>query len=178
MMRSLVVAALASITAAAASSAGAAVGAGSDTPLITNAAVMIDMVQNNPGDPVGWEQTKYFDPKELKKLDYTGMTTTGEMSGTQAVDFSSLGHDFFPAGSAERLWLDAYAKGVDRFVKRAKAGGLKAYFFVDLMVFPTVVLDACKSTTSALRVCSMSKIACDHRAQRHESRPRNSGAVV
>jgi hypothetical protein len=47
------------------------------------------------------------------------MTTTGEMSGTQAVDFSSLGHDFFPAGSAQRLWLDAYAKGVDRFSERS-----------------------------------------------------------
>ena len=52
-------------------------------PPITNAPVMIDMVQNNPGDPVGWEQTKYFDPAELKKLNYTAMTTTGEMSGTQ-----------------------------------------------------------------------------------------------
>jgi hypothetical protein len=69
------------------------------------------MVQNNPGDPVGWEQTKYFDPSELKALEYTGMTTTGEMSGTQAVDFHTLGHDFFPAGSAQRLWLDAYAHG-------------------------------------------------------------------
>ena len=137
----------AALAAASAYAGGAAVGA-SDTP-ITNAAVMIDMVQNNPGDPVGWEQTKYFDPKELKKLEYTGMTTTGEMSGTQAVDFSSLGHDFFPAGSAQRLWLDAYAKGVDRFVKRAKAGGLKAYFFVDLMVFPTVVLDAWPNATKA-----------------------------
>ena len=52
-------------------------------PPITNAPVMIDMVQNNPGDPVGWEQTKYFDPAELKKLNFTAMTTTGEMSGTQ-----------------------------------------------------------------------------------------------
>ena len=40
---------------------------------IANRPVMIDMVQNNPGDPVGWQQTKYFDPRELKKLDYTGM---------------------------------------------------------------------------------------------------------
>ena len=73
------------------------------------------------------EQTKYFDPMELKKLDYTGMTTTGEMSGTQAVDFHTLGHDFFPAGSAARLWLDAYAKGVDRFLSRATAAGVKPY---------------------------------------------------
>ena len=52
-------------------------------PAIPNSPVMIDMVQNNPGDPVGWEETKYFDPAELKKLNYTAMTTTGEMSGTQ-----------------------------------------------------------------------------------------------
>lgn len=68
------------------------------------------------------------------------MTTTGEMSGTQAVDFHTLGHDFFPQGSAQRMWLDAYAKGVDRFIKSAKASGLQAYFFVDLVVLPTPVL--------------------------------------
>ena len=47
--------------------------------------------------------------------------TQGEQSGTQAVDFSSVarGGDFFPAGSASRAWLDAYAKGVDRFSERS-----------------------------------------------------------
>ena len=112
------------------------------------------MVQNNPGDPVGWEQTKYFDPEELLKLGYTGMTTTGEMSGTQAVDFASLGGpiNFFPPGSAQRLWLDAYAKGVDRYIKRAKATGLKAYFFVDLLVFPAPVLAAWANATSGGKV--------------------------
>lgn len=125
--------------------------AAATTPQITisNAPVMIDMVQNNPGDPVGWEQTKYFDPNELKKLEYTGMTTTGEMSGTQAVDFHTLGQDYFPAGSAERLWLDAYAKGVDRFVARAKSAGIKAYFFVDMIVLPTTVLAQWTNATDA-----------------------------
>lgn len=42
---------------------------GSISP-VANKVVMIDMVQNNPGDPVGWEQTKYFDPEELKALEY------------------------------------------------------------------------------------------------------------
>jgi hypothetical protein len=46
-------------------------------PTVTNAPVMIDMVQNNPGDPVGWEQTKYFDPKELKKLCANSLYTPG-----------------------------------------------------------------------------------------------------
>lgn len=67
----------------------------------------------------------------------------------EAVDFSSTGHDFFPAGSPERLWLDAYGKGVTGFVNRAKAAGLKAYFFVDLLVFPTVVLEQWTNATDA-----------------------------
>lgn len=46
------------------------------------------------GDPVGWEQTKYFDPKELIKLNYTGMTTTGEMSGTQVPPESQTAASF------------------------------------------------------------------------------------
>jgi hypothetical protein len=66
---------------------------------------------------------------------------------SQAGDFHPLGHDFVPARSAQRLWLDAYAKGVDRFVARAKATGLKAYFFVDLVVLPTPVLAAWPNAT-------------------------------
>ena len=42
----------------------------------------------------------------------------------QAVDFHTLGHDFFPAGTAQRLWLDAYAKGVDRFSENILEPGL------------------------------------------------------
>ena len=51
---------------------------------------MVAAVLRGQGDPVGWEQTKYFDPKELIKLNYTGMTTTGEMSGTQVHTLSRL----------------------------------------------------------------------------------------
>eukprot|EP00051_Salpingoeca_urceolata_P017172 m.232290 g.232290 ORF g.232290 m.232290 type:complete len:727 (+) comp18882_c0_seq12:64-2244(+) len=116
---------------------------------ITNARVLIDMVQNNPGDAVAWEQTKYADARVLKKLDYTAQCTTGEVSGTQAVDFHTLGAgDFFPAGSPQRQWLDAYAAGVDRFVARAVQAGLKAYFFVDMVVFPTPVLEAFPNATN------------------------------
>ena len=50
---------------------GAAAAMVPDSP-ITNTRVSIDMVQNNPGDPVGWEQSKYFQPTVLKELGYTG----------------------------------------------------------------------------------------------------------
>jgi hypothetical protein len=116
---------------------------------ITNERVMIDMIQNNPGDAVAWQQSKYFEATTLKGAGYTGQTTTGEMTGTQAVDFSSTGHDFFPAGSKQRLWLDAYSKGISRFIDQAKHAGVKAYFFVDLLVFPTFVIDAYPNITGA-----------------------------
>ena len=123
-------------------------------PTPSNAPVVIDMVQNNPGDAVAWQQSKYFDPRTLKAHGYTAQTTTGEMSGTQAVDFSSIanppgGKPFFPAGSKQRMWLDAYRRGVDSFVRRATAAGVKAYFFVDLLVFPTPVLEAYKDEIMA-----------------------------
>jgi hypothetical protein len=65
---------------------------------ILNEHVLIDMTQNNPGDAVAWQQSKYFDPRVLKAAGYTGQTSTCEVSGTQAIDYHSTGLDFFPAG--------------------------------------------------------------------------------
>ena len=108
---------------------------------IPNEHVLIDMTQNNPGDAVAWQQSKYFDPRTLKQAGYTGQCATGEISGTQSIDFHSTGFDFFPEGSAQRLWLDAYSGGVRTMLERARTSGIKTYFFVDLVVFPTFVID-------------------------------------
>lgn len=115
---------------------------------IENERVIIDMVQNNPGDPSGWEDSKYTKPTVLHELGYTGSSTTGEMSGTQAVDFSSTGRNFFPRGSPQRAWLDSYSRGVKRWIARTQAAGLKVYFYVDLLVFPTFVIDAYPNITN------------------------------
>ena len=119
---------------------------------INNEHVSIDMVQNNPGDAVAWQQTKYFNPSNIAALNFTGMTTTGEMSGTQAVDFHTLGGDFFPQGSAERVWLDNYKNGIHAWVNRCVAAGVKPYFFVDLLVFPTPVLNVWKNATGSVNI--------------------------
>ena len=89
-------------------------------------------------------------PRRCSLVDSPSLSLSRRIPGGQAVDFHTLGHDFFPAGSAQRLWLDAYAKGVDRFVARAKATGLKAYFFVDLVVLPTPVLAAWPNATGGV----------------------------
>ena len=119
---------------------------------ISNVPIVIDMVQNNPGDAVAWEQTKYFDARELYKLNYTRQTTTGEMSGTQAVDFHTMSsngaYDYFPAGSEQRAWLDAYKAGVHAFVDRAVDAKIRPFFFVDLLVFPKEVLAVWTNATN------------------------------
>ena len=109
---------------------------------IGNERVMIDMVQNNPGDAVAWQSSKYIDPFALVSLNYTGQVTTGELSGALAVDFSSTGMDIFPDGSASRAWLDAFSSSIARVASRAKEVSAKLYFFVDLLVFPVALLDA------------------------------------
>lgn len=77
------------------------------------------------------------------------MVTTGEISGTQAIDFHSTGHDFFPAGSPQRAWLDEYQRGVTAYVARSRlVSGFKAYFFVDMIVLPIYVLQAYPNATS------------------------------
>ena len=96
-----------------------------------------------------WQQSKYLDASFLQNMGYTGQVTTGEISGTLAVDFSSIqGQDFFPSGSPQRLWLDTYSRGVHRFVDQTKRAGLKAYFFVDLLVFPVFVVNAYPNITA------------------------------
>ena len=46
---------------------------------ISNDRVTIDMTQNNPGDSVGWQQTRFADPRELSALGYSGQTSTARV---------------------------------------------------------------------------------------------------
>ena len=61
---------------------------------VPNERILLDMVMPNPGDPTGWQMTKYSDPQVLASLNFTGKVSTGENSPFLAVNFSTLG-DFF-----------------------------------------------------------------------------------
>ena len=61
---------------------------------VTNERILVDLVQNNPGDPVGWQMTKYADPQVLASLNYTAKMSIGENSPILAVNFSTLGSFF------------------------------------------------------------------------------------
>ena len=107
---------------------------------ISNERILLDMVMPNPGDPTGWQMTKYSDPMVLASLNYTGKVSTGENSPFLAVNFSTLGN-FFEENSVELAWMESYAMGIDAFIERIKSAGLKAFFFVDMIVLPVKVID-------------------------------------
>ena len=107
---------------------------------VENERILVDMVQNNPGDLVGWQMTKYADPQVLASLNYTAKMSTGENSPVLAVNFSTLG-SFFEENSVELAWMESYAMGIDAFIDRIHSAGLKAFFFVDMIVLPLKVID-------------------------------------
>ena len=97
------------------------------------------MVQNNPRDPVGWQVSKYTDPQMLASLNYTAKMSTGENSPVLSLNFSTLGN-FFEENSVELAWMESYAIGIDSFIERIHSVGLKAFFFVDIIILVTLPL--------------------------------------
>ena len=108
---------------------------------IPNERILLDMVMPNPGDPTGWQMSKYSDPQVLASLNFTGKVSTGENSPLLAVNFSTLGFNFFEENSVELAWMESYALGIDAFIERIHSAGLKAFFFVDMIVLPLKVID-------------------------------------
>eukprot|EP01007_Sphenomonas_quadrangularis_P000385 NODE_122_length_2056_cov_517.766318_g94_i0.p1 GENE.NODE_122_length_2056_cov_517.766318_g94_i0~~NODE_122_length_2056_cov_517.766318_g94_i0.p1 ORF type:complete len:579 (+),score=190.01 NODE_122_length_2056_cov_517.766318_g94_i0:86-1822(+) len=105
--------------------------------------LLLDMVHNGPGDPVGWQQTKYTYASKLAAAGYNGMVTTTEMSFTLAVDYHSLpdAPDFYPVGSPQRAWVEEARNGIKGYIKRCKAAGIQVWIHADMIVFPNLVLD-------------------------------------
>eukprot|EP01059_Diplonema_ambulator_P030998 TRINITY_DN5552_c1_g1_i2.p1 TRINITY_DN5552_c1_g1~~TRINITY_DN5552_c1_g1_i2.p1 ORF type:complete len:604 (+),score=83.66 TRINITY_DN5552_c1_g1_i2:46-1812(+) len=107
-----------------------------------NARLFLDMVQNNPGDSLGFEQSKYSDPNVQRSLGYSGMVSTGENSISLAVDYSNvLGGWVFPEGSPGKAWLDVYSSALQDWTADVAGAGLGVYFFTDLIVLPKSILE-------------------------------------
>ena len=84
---------------------------------------------------VGWQMTKYTDPQVHASV----KMNTGENSPVLAVDFSTLG-SFFEENSVVIAWMESYAMGIHAFIDRIHSAGLKAFFFVDMIVLPLKVI--------------------------------------
>merc|ERR1719330_2233200 len=96
----------------------------------------------NPGDPLGAQQSKFLEPEYLKAVGFTANVATGSNSPALVVDYPSLGLDFWPAGSAARLWREAQLVHLRGWVDDCTAAGISPLFWLDMNVLPTALVRA------------------------------------
>lgn len=95
---------------------------------------LLDMVQNNPGEPLF--SSRFNDPATLKAYGYDGQVINEFTPPQTAITFETFDERIFPAGSTGRAWVDATAEKIDAHIARAHAAGIAAYFFTDIIVLP------------------------------------------
>lgn len=98
------------------------------------AAVILDLVHNNPGEPPF--TTHYNDPRFLASLGYTGKIFELFEAAQFGIDWSTIDTDVFPDGTPERAWLDRKAAELDRLYTATEAAGLDVYCHTDMVVLP------------------------------------------
>ncbi|MDF7826160.1 hypothetical protein P4B35_19175 [Pontiellaceae bacterium B12227] len=92
---------------------------------------ILDMVHHNPGEAPF--QTRFLEPAHLAGYGFNGQVFKHINC---VATFAATGVDFFPPGSAERIWLDQFTPGIQREIDAAKAEGLMVFYHIDLMVLP------------------------------------------
>ncbi|MFD9890170.1 hypothetical protein ACFWY9_12580 [Amycolatopsis sp. NPDC059027] len=95
---------------------------------------LLDMVQNNPGEPSF--SSRFTDPAKLKEYGYDGQVINEFKPPHAAITFDSFDPRVFPAGSPGRAWVEAAARTIDAHIARAHAAGIAAYVFTDIIVLP------------------------------------------
>jgi hypothetical protein len=100
---------------------------------------IIDMVQNNPGEPL--TKTVFNDPAFLKNNGYSGQVIADFTFAHAALTFDKLNPNIFPIGSKERAWVNQAAERVRQNIKRAHQAGIKIYYFTDIIVLPKKLVE-------------------------------------
>jgi len=92
---------------------------------------ILDMVHHNPGEPPF--KSRFLDPVHLVDYGFNGQVFKHVNC---VATFAASGVDCFPAGSAERAWLEQFTPGIEREIAAAKNQGLKVFYHIDLFVLP------------------------------------------
>jgi hypothetical protein len=100
---------------------------------------ILDMVQNNPGEPL--TKTIFNDPGYLKENGYSGQVIADFTFVHAAITFDKLSPKIFPVGSKERAWVLAAADRVRQNIKQAHKAGMKIYYFTDIIVLPKKLVE-------------------------------------
>lgn len=97
---------------------------------------VIDMVQNNPGEPL--QPTSFRDPRKLASWGYNGQVIEAEADSCETFDAVAPG--VLPPGSAARTWIEQHAQNLERQARLAHAAGIKAYAWFQFVVLPKALV--------------------------------------
>lgn len=101
--------------------------------------LVLDMVHHNPGE--SFTNSKFNNPEILKDYGFNGQVINEFQSVHCAITYDSLSKEIFPLGSAERLWIDSLAVRIDNKIASIHKSGLKAYYFMDIVVLPKKLVE-------------------------------------
>lgn len=92
---------------------------------------ILDMVHHNPGEPPF--ESRFLDPAHLVDYGFNGQVFKHINC---IATFEATGVDVFPAGSADREWLESFTPRITAEIAAAKAAGLMVFYHIDLFVLP------------------------------------------
>lgn len=102
----------------------------------TASRLMLDMVHNNPGEPL--QGTAFRNPKYLAGLGYNGQVI---MAGADSCEtFDAIAPDILPKDGPERAWIEKRAVSLEKSAESAHAAGIKAYAFMQFIVLPKALV--------------------------------------
>ena len=97
---------------------------------------IIDMVHNNPGEPL--QETSFRDPRKLAGWGYNGQVIMAEADSCET--FDAIAPDVLPKGSEARMWIEQHAQELERKAQQAHAAGIKTYAWMQFIVLPKTLV--------------------------------------
>jgi hypothetical protein len=107
-----------------------------DASNTTGLAFVMDMVHNNPGEPL--QKTAFRDPRTLAALGYNGQVIMAEADSCES--FDAIAPDALPKGSDARKWIEQHAQALEKLAAQAHAAGIKAYAWIQFVVLPKAIV--------------------------------------
>lgn len=103
----------------------------------------MDMVHHNPGEPQ--TDSKFLDPSFLKASGYDAKVFFLFEAAQFGVDWQTFDKSIFPDGSPERRWVEEKNRVLQKKYTLAKEAGLNVYCMLDMLVFPTRLVEKYKT---------------------------------
>ena len=97
---------------------------------------VIDMVHNNPGEPL--QATAFRDPDKLAAWGYNGQVLMAEADSCET--FDAVAPDILPKGGEAREWIEQHARSLEAQAENSHRSGLKAYAWFQFIVLPKALV--------------------------------------